>query len=369
MHIYHFFAALTMVAGCHAQTQTQITSQATAPTAKESAQSDGGAPEAIAKRTAAVRSHHTIKDAFADDKGDLWFSTNQGVLRYDGKSFTKLSTKDGLSDNLVTAIMQDRQGHMWFGVPDGMCRFDGKDFTHVAVPYTETSGSWLDQVYPVVNPNQVMSMLQDRRGDFWIATNGGGAYRYDGKTFTSFLADHGQLMPDGLHHNVILKVTEDTLGKIWFTSLSRGGVSRYDGTTMRHFTAADGLSDDMMRSAYTDKSGKVWVGSNGNRKGGLDRFDGKRFTNFHLADGLDSGTITAIFEDSKGKLWVGSQFCSLSIFDGERFTAFVTGQGQSFKGINFVLEDKQANIWFGGNHGQLFRYDGNFVTDFSIDAP
>lgn len=328
---------------------------------------DDATRKAIDNRIAAVKSANTIRAACPDDKGNLWFSSNQGVYRYDGESFTNLSTKDGLSDNQITSIMQDRSGDMWFGVPDGLCRFDGKSFTHIPVPYTDISTSWLDKVYPVVNPNQVVSMLQDRNGDFWMGTNGGGAYRYDGETFTSFLADHGRLQTDGLYHNVILNVTEDTKGNIWFTSLTHGGVSRYDGSAMRHFTTEDGLSDNVVRSNYTDKSGNVWFGSNGNRKGGLDRFDGKTFTNFHLADGLSGTNTSAIFEDSKGKLWVSSYSGSLlCTFDGKRFSPFTTKKRRTFEFINFIVEDAQANIWFGGNHGQLFRYDGEDLTDFSL---
>ncbi len=365
MHIPRLVGALTLITACSAQTAPITQAGTSAP--PKSTQPDGASSEAIAKRTAAIRSANTIKSGFTDSEGDLWFSTHQGVLRYDGTSFTHLSTKDGLTDDQVTSIMQDRSGNMWFGTPDGLCRFDGESFTHVPIPYNEISGSWLDQVYPLVNPNQVMSMLQDRHGVFWIGTNGAGAYRYDGKVFTSFLADHGQLQPDALYHNVIPSVTEDSGGNIWFTSLSHGGVSRFDGSIMRHFTAEDGLSDDMMRSAYSDKSGNVWLGSNGNREGGLDRFDGAGFTNFHLADGLSSANVTSIFEDSTGKLWVSSQLGSLCTFDGETFTPFTTGEGQTFDDINFILEDAGANVWFGGNHGQLFRYDGEALTDFSIE--
>lgn len=326
---------------------------------------DAATRKAIDKRIAEARAANTIRAAYADDKGNLWFTSNKGVHRYDGVSFTKLTTQDGLSDNLVTSIMQDNEGHMWFGVPDGLCKYDGESFTHIPVPYTEISSSWLDQVYPVVNPNQVMCMLQDRNGDLWIGTNGGGAYRYDGETFTSYLADQGQRQSDGLYHNVILEMTQDTKGNIWFTSLTRGGVSRFDGTSMRHFNIEDGLSDYMTRSIYADRSGNVWIGSNGNRKGGLDRFDGERFTSFNKSGGLDNTSISAIFEDSSGKIWASSVQGSLSTFDGERFTPLTDQSGNTFQSINFIIEDAHTNIWFGGNRGQLFRFDGKDVTDLS----
>src|SRR5688500_17425612 len=49
-----------------------------------------------------------IVSAFEDNKGNLWFGTmSDGVVKFDGKSFTYISTKDGLINNTVTGIIQD----------------------------------------------------------------------------------------------------------------------------------------------------------------------------------------------------------------------------------------------------------------------
>jgi len=43
-----------------------------------------------------------------DNAGNLWFSIGgEGVYRYDGKSFTNFTTKNGLSDNNAGDIIQD----------------------------------------------------------------------------------------------------------------------------------------------------------------------------------------------------------------------------------------------------------------------
>ena len=49
-----------------------------------------------------------------------------GVARYDGRSWTNLSTKDGLAGNIVYSIAQDREGTLWFGTDKGVSRHDGK---------------------------------------------------------------------------------------------------------------------------------------------------------------------------------------------------------------------------------------------------
>jgi ligand-binding sensor domain-containing protein len=47
-------------------------------------------------------------------------STSQVQVR--DLNFTHLTTKDGLSQSNVTAILQDRRGFMWFATRDGLNR-------------------------------------------------------------------------------------------------------------------------------------------------------------------------------------------------------------------------------------------------------
>lgn len=317
-----------------------------------------------------------------DKAGILWFGTNnEGVYRYDGRSFTNFSEQDGLCSNHVTAIIEDDAGKLWFGTPDGLCSYDRKTFKHVPIPWSDTSSTWLDKVYPVVNPNEVGCMLQDKNGNFWIGTNGAGAYRFDGKTFTSFLSDRGMKYEDGLPHNIISSVIEDVAGNIWFTSRSHAGLSRFDGETFTHFAPKDGLSDDMYNTSFQDSVGNIWFGSLGNRAGCLDRYDpsapltpgGKPFTHFNETDGLCNNNIRCIYEDKTGNFWLGSARGNLCIYDpsasrrpgGKTFTEFTNKEGQRFDYILFIVEDAVGNIWFGGSYGKLFRYDGKSITDFT----
>lgn len=320
--------------------------------------------EARAK-IAAVRSVDSVWCGIQDKHGVLWFGTNEGVYCYDGKSFTQITTSDGLSHNQVSAIMEDREGFLWFGTADGLCRYDRRVFTHVPIPWGDISGPWLDKVYPIVNPNQVLCMLQGKDGSIWLGTNGSGAYRYDGKTFTSFLSSKGRKQVDGLYHNVISSMVEDAAGNIWFTSMTHGGVTRYDGETFTHLMPKDGLSDDMVLSSFRDRLGNLWFGSNGNRSGGLDRFAGGSFLNFNEKHGLIRGHIRCIHEDGKGNLWLGCDLAGIFLYDGERFAPFTAESGQRFERTMFFAGDAAGNVWFGGAQGRLFMYDGKDVKDFS----
>lgn len=301
---------------------------------------------------------------FLDSKGILWFGSNgSGVYSYDGKSYTHFTEDNGLPNNKVCTIMEDKAGNIWFGTAKGLCRYDRKNFTHIPIPQSDISGVWLDKVYPIVNPNQVMSILEDKNGDFWIGTNGAGVYRYDGETFTQYLSNEGKVYEDGLQHNIVLSITEDLSGNIWFTSLSHAGVISYDGITFTHYTTKEGLSDNFIRTSFCDRAGNIWIGTHGNRNGGLDRFDGKKFTNFHKTDdGLPLNNVQWIYEDKSGNLWLGSGNSNLSIFNGNVFKEFTAKDGRRFDRVLFILDDEKGSIWFGGLDG-LWKIEGENVID------
>lgn len=310
---------------------------------------------------------------YLDKDGMLWFGSNKGVFRYDGTFFTAFFEKDGLCNEKVLSITQDKNGNMWFGTTDGLCSYDGKSFSKVPIPWSDTSGIWLDEVYPIVNPNEVRSMVEDNQGNLWIGTNGAGVYKYDGSSFTNYLSEKGKRQIDGLHHNIIESMAKDAKGNIWFTSMTHGGVTKYDGKTFMDVMPTDGLSDDMVLSSFQDKAGNIWFGTNGNRKGGLDKYDPetKQFTSFNVSDGLCLyktidrcyNGVQCIFEDKKGKIWIGSRLGQLHVYDGKTFTPFATSEGKSVSNVMYIIEDNDGNLWFGANSGHLYRYDGKTLTD------
>ena len=107
-----------------------------------------------------------------DKNGNIWFSNWGGVYRYDGKSFTSFTEKDGLSVDVVTRIIEDNKGNLWFGGA-GLCRYDGKSFTR----FTTKDG--------LINQG-VWSILEDKTGNLWVGTRETGLYLYNGKTFITY---------------------------------------------------------------------------------------------------------------------------------------------------------------------------------------
>ena len=113
----------------------------------------------------------------------------------------------------------------------------------------------------------------------------------------------------------------------------------------------------MIRTIYTDRSGNVWFGFNGNRASGLTVYREGGFTTYTTEDGLCNPSIHALFEDATGRLWIGSGRGGLCVFDGTVFTAFQSADGVPFTNVQFIVEDREGGIWVGGSKG-LWRIEG-----------
>ncbi|HYG38627.1 MAG TPA: two-component regulator propeller domain-containing protein [Cytophagales bacterium] len=129
-------------------------------------------------------------------------------------------TKDVITfhgpNRITRTIMQDKKGNIWIAAFDGIFRYDGKTFTHITSK---------------VSAARFFSVLEDRKGNFWFASLGSGVYYYDGSSFQNFTTK------DGLAHDAVHDIYEDKTGNIWFGT--RSGASCYDGKSFRNFTNND----------------------------------------------------------------------------------------------------------------------------------
>jgi ligand-binding sensor domain-containing protein len=313
-----------------------------------------------------------------DSDGHVWFSiTGDGAYRYDGKSFTNFTTKDGLCNNNVSAIIQDESGNFLFGTDKGICKYDGKNFTNI----------------PITDTLNITSLFEDRDGILWIGVMNKGIYKYDGTNLSNVLFKYKHPFYGYRAEKFISDIIQDSNGNIWFSSWNGGGVWRYDGKNFKHFLPSldyyktnqdnrkiagtqntldfnlgqtvfiqsqEYISDDMIFSMTEDHLGNIWFAT---RNHGACRFDGKIFTEFGTKQGQLSGGAYAILEDKKGNFWFTTEKDGVWRYDGKTMKNFNEMDGLVNNAVMNVLEDKEGNLWFGTKGSGLSRFDGkNFVT-------
>lgn len=87
-------------------------------------------------------------------------------------NYVHYDTKDGLAGSTVYGVTQDIDGFIWFATDFGVSRFDGKRFRN----FTTDDG---------LPDNEVINISADSTGRVWfIAFNGRTCYYYKGKVFT-----------------------------------------------------------------------------------------------------------------------------------------------------------------------------------------
>ncbi|WP_318905441.1 two-component regulator propeller domain-containing protein [Oceanihabitans sediminis] len=306
-----------------------------------------------------------VTNGLLDKNGDMWFTTlTEGVYKYDGSSFVNFTTQDGLCSNKVNAVIEDKDGVLWFATSKGLCRFNGETFTTIPLPQDDALKVSPITGLPSRTTQEVLSLIQDSKGGFWLGTLASGAYYFDGETFTSYLRFKGRIHPDDkVYNNVIQSIVEDDFGNIWLTSQTHGGITRYDGNGFTNYSLKDGLTDDMVFSSFNDRDGTLWFGTLDN---GLMLYKDGGFKFYDETNGLNNNMVSCFYQDQSGKLWIGSfRESTVTWFDGEAFSVVPFDKDQKLVELRFIAGDKDGNVWFGGRYGLLYRYDGTELKDFT----
>lgn len=108
----------------------------------------------------------------------LFFTSLSSIAQI--QSFTHIknyTTDDGLPHNIGYSVIQDSKGYLWFGTDDGLARFNGKSFKI----YRSSNG---------LLSNYVIDVAESKDGKLWIGSwKGGLNYIYNDSVFTPKL-DH-----------------------------------------------------------------------------------------------------------------------------------------------------------------------------------
>jgi len=95
-----------------------------------------------------------------DKDGFIWFGSDAGVTRFDGKSFINFTVEDGLSDNSVLVVKNDSKGRIWFLGLNGTVSYwyDGKI-------YNENNDTILKKI---TSPNPFIDLYEDDQNRLWF---------------------------------------------------------------------------------------------------------------------------------------------------------------------------------------------------------
>lgn len=207
--------------------------------------------------------------------------------------------------------------------------------------------------------NTVLSIHQDSKGFIWFGTLGG-LNRFDGYEMKAFQND--PLDSLSISDNHITQITEDKNGEMWLCSYR--SVEKYNSAsqTFENVTRnSPVLKSTFYRSVFSDNDGNIWIGGNL----GLYLFGhlNREFVEINFPSSFSNNNIgvNTIFQDSRGLIWIGSTKGVFLISASEKGNKVVETKpwhkDLSKYSIRSFAEDKNGNIWIGTQDNGVYFID------------
>ena len=347
-------------------------------------------------------SFNTVNHIGQDYQGFIWISTDNGLDRFDGRTFIiyhKDSKPGTLSNNRILRTFEDSDSTMWVCTGRGLDRYnrDKDNFVNVSLPGVDISNGegiitdiaesrdgiiWILTVSDLIrfdrsknkyqNVNIPVNYPSDQftkvfvKSDsiLWIGVTGKGLMVYN-TVSGSVSYKYAHHFPSGIRQIVrsktgdiyvaanegILRVASKTREEKWFPYLPSNMRTRvYEAW-------------DMM----IDHHGKIWIATDNL---GVQITDNnlKIQTSIMNRPGdpysLSSNITRCIFEDRDQNIWVGTLNNGLMFMPNistRYFTPYIpscnSGDGQCVKTTTAVCETNSGDVWLGSDGSGLFRYD------------
>jgi streptogramin lyase len=300
--------------------------------------------------------------------GVVWESTNRrGLEKLEVMKQTiarTLLVKNPTSslDNEIRAMLHDKKrNHTLLANKHGQIFvFDGK-MNHLSTITHDNNG------HPIGRP---YGMSQDSKGNYWVSDKDNGLFKItpNGNSYSVENIRHNDKDPYSLSDNAAYQCVEDRQGNIWVATYGGGvNVLRKDKNGRYIALHAKNVMKRYppnryrkVRTIAMDKEGKIWAGTTDGILTLQIRNNNIILQPLEMSDDMTkclmSNDIVCLATDSHGTMWVGTNSGGLSRAvkkDSKgrwEFENFGIEQGLPSEEIYAVTFDNKGNVWFSTEH-------------------
>lgn len=320
----------------------------------------------------------------------------------DKLKFKYLTTSDGLSNNYVTDVLEDKDGFIWFSTSDGLNKWNGYEMEVFRNdPDNEKS----------LSSNFILTLAQDYNHNIWIGTNQTGVVRFNTSNEKFYRYNSSYSTSNAVQSTYVRKIVVSADSLVWIaTDLGLSVYQpktddfkriKFDANASQEFISnivelqdgnilfqtdvglfvynvrtktfnqylLDGISPADLQNALVcfDSNNQLWIGNDN----GLVKYNLKtgKFKQYKHSQSdlrsISSQVLSCIFEDSQKNIWVGTKDGGVNLYCKET-DDFSNYQSGKFDGtflsnniITQIFEDHYKNIWFATQEGGLTYFNAN----------
>lgn len=280
---------------------------------------------------------------FQDHDGYMWFGTNRGLFRFDGKRYRRYGLADSLPHESVTAIAQDAEGKIWTGHENGKLTFLEKGTFHTFNPPEGSATA------------PVSDILFDKRGTLWFSTRNDGLYYFTRNRL--YRLDETEGMPDLFVYDIL----QDSLGNVW--AGTDGGIAvctlQEEQMKIRVLDNKAGLVDNIVKKLALAEDQSILVGT---EDAGIIRYDQSKGAFQPLFQ--QAWTLGAVtdFVLKGTQVWISTSQAGLFMYDHQRavLKEYSRKTGADLPTFSVMTKDREGNVWAGSRSG-VVRTPGDIL--------
>ena len=246
---------------------------------------------------------------YKDDDGRVFLGTDYSLFYYDpGTGQLQLlpnTDKDGVMNHILDSRVVSVMRHNIQGRPVLLASPYGHFFAY----YDFAQQRWISRLDSSSNivknlniqDNLVRRFYKSANGMLWIATEKSGLGVWSARTSAISYLTNDPSNPASIPSNHVYDMVEDRSGNLWVSTFG-GGLSYLDVASSKFIQVP--ASNNLVEGLQTDQHGNVWMISNGH----VQKYDPRRktFSSYNLPDLEKTGGVKGrIFRDRKGRFYMG----------------------------------------------------------------
>lgn len=192
-----------------------------------------------------------------DVNHDIWVATGKGINRLNRSTgkMDFLTIKDSIPEAFYFCVNKTSDGTVWFGTRDydGLYYYKPAEKKFYSVAGHPALGKYKGYA--------VRCTFEDSKKRLWFGYNGDGLLMYDPASGKTRYWNSTDKTDQTINSNLIVNINEDRDGKIWVATFNGVSCIDPDKNEYASYTDKNGLPSNIVGGIAADDSNRVWLGT------------------------------------------------------------------------------------------------------------